>query len=939
MRLQLDDLAGMRRLARSLLRDASLADDAVQEASLAALKRDRTGADLPRAWWAAVVRNVAARFNRGRRRSEARERAAARAEAQPGADLVARRLALHRAVVAAVEELAPDYRDVVVRRWFDGMKPQRIAAELGVPLATVKTRLRRALAQLRTRLENEWGDGVAGFLMALARPRVGWSAVAPVGAGVIVMSAKAKVLIGVAVVALASAWVMRDILLGGGHGSSDAVVQQAAPAAAVETTSNPSDATAAKRVEQPSASSAVAAPLADPRRVAKITGVVLGAKGPFAGAQVALIRRVGDDIAPHSSLRDVLPQRLRQTLSAGDGSFEFADVPRGAGFTIEASAEPDLHGSTPQGVRAGQHAMVTIAPLARLSGTVRRNHGELVIGATVVASTVGSADVSISRQGKTDPAGRFEIDRLPAWPVSVQAFTVTGDLMVPIRTDLKAGERSEVELVLGDGFAIEGVVLDDRDGEPIADAQIHVESGSSRGVPIAVTDEAGRFEIRSDVAWPESTLFFVRADGYGFHEFVAPAPRDPPSSIEVRLHRGHAIRGRVVDDVGSPLPDAIAAVLFWRDPNGLRLGEDYAVSRSAADGRFVLADVDTRMDHVLLVRGESLAGAFVSVRGDPNVEEDTDVGDVVVRRGALVAGALLDGDQKPVPFRRVLLDRIESSPSTGSSAAQRLGFLQECLGRTQFTAADGSFAFDGVAPGEWRLRSTGEGALGNADQSLSIRDEEVHEGIVLSIDEGLSITGRVVDDRGARVDVVRILVRGEGEAPPPLSRIPVSQVAHPEPDGTFVIRGLPRGTFRLIAEFPGIQRKNPRLLAPAIAEEIRAGQSGVTLVMHDGVRLSGRVMTPDGSPAARSSVRAHDDSGGFLGETDSDADGCFELVVPGIEATDAPGGAAPRRSVHLTVRGPPRDAFGDSTPVGVASLERVALDGADVEIRLATPNR
>jgi hypothetical protein len=67
-------------------------------------------------------------------------------------------------LVAAVEDLAPDYRDVVVRRWFDGQKPQRMAEDLDVPLATVKTRLRRALAQLRARLRREWGDGVAGML-------------------------------------------------------------------------------------------------------------------------------------------------------------------------------------------------------------------------------------------------------------------------------------------------------------------------------------------------------------------------------------------------------------------------------------------------------------------------------------------------------------------------------------------------------------------------------------------------------------------------------------------------------------------------------------------------------------------------------------------------------------------------------------------------------
>jgi len=113
---RLDEMAGMRRLARSLLRDDSLADDVVQEAALAAWRRESEGGALPRSWWAAVVRNVAAKVKRSRERRMERERAAATRETQPGADAVARRLALHRAVVAAVEQLVPEQRDVVVRR-------------------------------------------------------------------------------------------------------------------------------------------------------------------------------------------------------------------------------------------------------------------------------------------------------------------------------------------------------------------------------------------------------------------------------------------------------------------------------------------------------------------------------------------------------------------------------------------------------------------------------------------------------------------------------------------------------------------------------------------------------------------------------------------------------------------------------------------------------
>ena len=57
-------------LARSLARDASAADDLVQETWLAALKASWPGGSPPRSWLAEVMRN----FARMRYRSEARGR-------------------------------------------------------------------------------------------------------------------------------------------------------------------------------------------------------------------------------------------------------------------------------------------------------------------------------------------------------------------------------------------------------------------------------------------------------------------------------------------------------------------------------------------------------------------------------------------------------------------------------------------------------------------------------------------------------------------------------------------------------------------------------------------------------------------------------------------------------------------------------------------------
>src|SRR5579871_249049 len=53
---------------------------------------------------------------------------------------------------AALQQLAPEYRVVVALRYYVGMDASEVGAALGVPPATVRTRLRRALALLREHL-------------------------------------------------------------------------------------------------------------------------------------------------------------------------------------------------------------------------------------------------------------------------------------------------------------------------------------------------------------------------------------------------------------------------------------------------------------------------------------------------------------------------------------------------------------------------------------------------------------------------------------------------------------------------------------------------------------------------------------------------------------------------------------------------------------------
>jgi RNA polymerase sigma-70 factor (ECF subfamily) len=146
------------RIARRLIDCHDEVEDVVQDTFVAALNSPEY---KPRAWLARVARNLS--IDRLRRRSarHRRELAAARAEGTASTAELAEQVAWQQRVVEAVLALDEPYRNVVLLRFYEELKPREIAARLGTPVETVRTRLRRALAQLRGTLEREAGGAQA----------------------------------------------------------------------------------------------------------------------------------------------------------------------------------------------------------------------------------------------------------------------------------------------------------------------------------------------------------------------------------------------------------------------------------------------------------------------------------------------------------------------------------------------------------------------------------------------------------------------------------------------------------------------------------------------------------------------------------------------------------------------------------------------------------
>src|SRR5688572_10063006 len=146
------------RLARGLLGDEHLAEDVAQEALAAALEHPPREPGALRAWLARTARNLALNRRTSAVRRTQREEAAARPEATDAQGEALERLELQRVVFEQVLALDEPKRAALFLRYHENLEPVAIAARLGVPVKTVKTRLARGLAELRERLEPRFGD-------------------------------------------------------------------------------------------------------------------------------------------------------------------------------------------------------------------------------------------------------------------------------------------------------------------------------------------------------------------------------------------------------------------------------------------------------------------------------------------------------------------------------------------------------------------------------------------------------------------------------------------------------------------------------------------------------------------------------------------------------------------------------------------------------------
>lgn len=275
----------VRELAASLVSEPADADDVAQRAWLEALERPPARASRLKHWLALVTRNAARKLGRARRTRELHEGNQPPPGVAPSTAELVERAELQRRVVGELLAMADPQRATLLLRFFEGLDAAEIARREGVPVETVRTRIKRALEQLRRRLVE--GDPERRELSRALAPLLGPALTLAKGAAV---SGTMKAAIAAVCVAAASLGVVEFerhrssapqlVNAGSTHDPEAARVLETPVVAAREAA--PAPAASVSTAAPPSAADAVA-------------GIVVDESGaPVAGARVFLGREVDE---------------------------------------------------------------------------------------------------------------------------------------------------------------------------------------------------------------------------------------------------------------------------------------------------------------------------------------------------------------------------------------------------------------------------------------------------------------------------------------------------------------------------------------------------------------------------------------------------------------------------------------------------------------------
>ena len=388
---------------------------------------------------------------------------------------------------------------------------------------------------------------------------------------------------------------------------------------------------------------------------------------------------------------------------------------------------------------------------------------------------VGDAEVSLDsvpkRTTKTEGDGSFAFDKLVGRNYSVSAEHAD---MVGGPVEIKLAASSDpvvVRLVKGAGVTI---TVSDEGGKPIAGADVEVDGKKEHAVKTGDDGIATISPVHSGWFGASAT-----APGYAPGQAFGTIASHGTGHAAIKLHKGVAIAGRVIDEAGKPIGKAHVTVAgIFGDSAG-----DDVVTDPKGQFSIIAASAGTRALSVT-------DGEHAPAKSSPITVGDRPVTgvEITMQAGGVVAGRVIDTDGSPVPFATVRV-------SSGGGQMMWAGAARQAT-----TDRAGTFALRGLARTKLTARAESDLAASKV-VDVDLHDTAERKGLELTLDVRGTISGVVIDETGQPVGEVQVnafpdlLADGPAEA----QALAGMSSAHTDGAGAFTIRGLPDGAYKLWA--------------------------------------------------------------------------------------------------------------------------------------------
>jgi RNA polymerase sigma-70 factor (ECF subfamily) len=428
----------LRRLAAALGTRGFDADDAAQHAlTQEALGRRPRGAPLL-PFLRATLRNHVRNVQRlGARRRQHEANAHVPADGEPAHAWWAREQ-LRREVANSVLALPEPYRTAVWLRWFEDLDVAAVAARTGVPAATVRTRLARAHARLRERLDAAYGERDWALLALPLAPHAAGACALAIPGGLLVnkMLAVGALLV---LTALVWWWQERAAPVPAPSANAPAAAPSQAPDAGTHAPSPERTAVEPPAPAPAAVPTAPVAPVADPtaaqlEAVAGLAdagcleGVVLDGRGPLAGG-TAWLRSLQAGGLPWGTADDwdAAPGVLRAAVDA-QGRFRFCGLATegyALGVRTAEGAVRHVYVDLPAGESRAARVRFPFGG-ASLRGVVRDPDAQLAAGWHVAVFNLGPwlGGTQTIVAATTDARGEFAVAGLCAGTYRIDASPI-----------------------------------------------------------------------------------------------------------------------------------------------------------------------------------------------------------------------------------------------------------------------------------------------------------------------------------------------------------------------------------------------------------------------------------------------------------------------------------------------------------------------------------